>query len=111
DLADLDQQVRGGDDAVRRRLRRALPGPPPRASLARVLAVPLSEHDGDLAPVQEPADVGRLRRLDVRDRLAALLVCRPGAGHGHAPRSLAVARGRNRLRDARDGLAGLGAAL
>ncbi len=43
DVAQLDQPVRRGDDDLRRGLRRNVPADPRRASLAGVLAVPLSE--------------------------------------------------------------------
>ena len=66
-LADVDQPLRGGDDAVRRRLRGDVPADPHRPSVARrLLAVPVPEHDGDLAAVPQPADLGRLRGLDLR---------------------------------------------
>ena len=77
----------------------------------RVLAVPVSEHDGDLAAVPKPADVGRVRGLDVRDGVAALLVRRADPRPRDAARSLAVARRPRDLRHARDGLARLGAPL
>ena len=93
DVADLDQPLRRSDDAVRGRLRGLVPAPAPRASVARVLAVPVSEHDDALAAVPQPADVGRLCGLDLCDRLAAVLVRRPGSRPGDAARSLAIARG------------------
>src|SRR2546430_13681496 len=39
-----------------------------RASLVRLLAVPLSEHDDAVAAVPQPVDVGRLRRHHLRNR-------------------------------------------
>ena len=46
-LAHVDQPVRRGDDALRRGLRGDLPDLPHRPSVAgRLLAVPVSEHDG-----------------------------------------------------------------
>ena len=55
-----------------------LPGVPHRPSVAGgVLAVPVSERDGPVAAVQEPADLGRVRGLDLRDGLGRVLVCRP----------------------------------
>ena len=47
-----------------------LPGVPHRPSVAGVLAVPVPEHDEHLAAVQEPADLGRVRGVDLRDRVA-----------------------------------------
>ena len=47
---------------------------PPLAGV--VLADPLPEHDGGLAAVPQPAHLGRLRDLDLRHRVAALLVRR-----------------------------------
>ena len=46
----------------------ALPRRPP---LARLLAPAVPEHDGRVAAVPEPADLGRVRGVDLRDRLAA----------------------------------------
>ena len=57
-----------------------------------LLAVAVSEHDGRLAAVPEPADLGRVRGLDLRDRLAAVLVRRPDSRSRDAARSVAVAR-------------------
>ena len=51
-----------------------------------LLAVPVPEHDGPLAAVPQPADLGRLRGLDLRHGLAALLVRRPDPRPGDAAR-------------------------
>ena len=54
---------------------------------------PYPEHDGAVAAVPQPADVGRLRGFDLRHRLAAVLVRRPDSRSGdparprHAPRA------------------------
>ena len=50
----------------------AAPGPP----VVRLLAVPVSEHDGAVAAVPQPAGLGRVRGLDLRHGLAAVLVRR-----------------------------------
>ena len=47
-----------------------------RTSLAGLLAVPLSQHHGDLASISQSADLGCLRSLHLCDGLLALLVCR-----------------------------------
>ena len=60
--------------------------------VARVLAAAVSEHDGRLAAVPEPADLGRVRGFDLRDRVAAVLVRRPDSRSRDAARSIAVAR-------------------
>ena len=49
-------------------------------SMVGVLAVPLPEHDGNLATVSQPLDVGRVRGLDLRDGVGGLLVCRIDSG-------------------------------
>ena len=85
-LADLDQPVRRGDDPLRRRLRRAVPAVAPGPALGLLLAAPLSQHDGALAAVAQPADLGRLRRLDVRHGVAPVLVRRADPRPGHAAR-------------------------
>ena len=60
---------------------------------------------------RSPLDLGRVRGLDLRDRLAAVLVRRPDSRPGDAARPVAVARRPRHLRHAGDGLARLGAAL
>ena len=68
-LAHLDQPLFGSDDAVRRRLRRHVPDPAPGPPVAGLLADSLSEHDVAVAAAAQPADLGRVRGLDLRDRL------------------------------------------
>ena len=111
DVADVDQPLRRGDDAVRRRVRRDLPAVPHRPAVARLLAAAVSEHDGCLAAVPQPARLGRVRGLDLRDGLAAVLVRRADPRPRDAARSVAVASRPRRLRHARDGLARVGAPL
>ena len=87
-LAHLDQPLRRGDDAVRGRLRADVPADPHRPAVARgLLAAPLSEHDGDLAAVPQPADLGRVRGLDLRHGVGAVLVRGPGPRPRDAARS------------------------
>ena len=85
-LADVDQPVRRGDDAVRRRLRRAVPAAAHGPAVVLLLAAALPEHDGALAAVAEPAGLGRVRGLDLRDGLAAVLVRRPDPRPGDPAR-------------------------
>src|SRR2546422_48455 len=76
-VADVDQPVRRGDDAVRGGVRGDVPTSPYRPALAGgLLALPFPEHDGAVAAVPQPADLGRLRRLDLRHGLPAVLVRR-----------------------------------
>ena len=93
-VAQLDQPLRRGDDDLRRRVRRPLPAAPHGPAVARLLAAPLPEHDGHVAELPQPADLGRLRRLDVRDGLAALLVRRHDPGPRDAARPREEAAGR-----------------
>ena len=51
-----------------------------------LLAVPVPNQMGDVAAIPLAAAVGRVRGLHVRDRLAAVLVRRAGAGPGDAAR-------------------------
>jgi hypothetical protein len=44
--------------------------------VAGLLAVSLSKHDGNLAAVSQPVDVGRVCGFDLRDRVGDVLVCR-----------------------------------
>ena len=89
-VAHLDQPVRRGDDALRRGPGGDVPDPPPGPPVARLLARPLPQHDGALAAVAKPARLGRLRGLDLRDGVAALLVRRPDPGPRDAARPLAA---------------------
>ena len=58
-------------------LRGAVPADPYRPSVAGdLLAVPVPERDDALAELPEPAHLGRLRGLDLRHGVAALLVGR-----------------------------------
>src|SRR5260221_142043 len=72
----VDERWRG-DDAVRGGLRGLLPGLPHGPALARLLALPLPQHDGTLAELQEPPDLGRVRGLDLRNGLRDVLVRGP----------------------------------
>ena len=110
-VADLDQPVRRGDDPLRRGLRRPVPAPAPGPALGLLLAAAVSQHDGDVAAVAQPADLGRLRRLDVCHRLAPVLVRRADPRPGDPARPGEEQVGAIRLRHPGDGLARLGAAL
>src|SRR6185503_54895 len=72
-LAYVDQPLRRSDDAFRSGPGRHVSHLPPRTSVADVLAVPVSEHDGDLAAVSQPVDVGRLRSFNLRNSLGNVL--------------------------------------
>src|SRR5437879_11010978 len=110
-LAEFHQPIRRSYDAVCCGLRRYVPGAPSWASLAGVLAVPLSQHYESVAAVPKPAGVGRLRRIDVRHDLFAVLVHRIDSGPGHSARPLGKSRGADHLRHAGYGMARLGTAL
>ena len=111
EVAHLDQQVRRGDDAVRGALRRYFSVVSHRTTVARLLDAALPEHDERLAAVQEPAHLGRVRGLDLRVGVAALLVRRAASRSGDAPRPGDVARRAHDLRHPGDGLARIGAPL
>ena len=68
----------------------AAPGP----AVVLLLAVPLSQHDGALAAVPQPAGLGRVRGHDLLHRVAAVLVRRPDPRPGDAARSLDEPLGR-----------------
>ena len=79
-VAHVDQPLRRGDDDLRGGLRRHVPAPAHGpAVVRRLLAAALPEHDGPVAAVPEPADLGRVRGLDLRHGLAAVLVRRPAS--------------------------------
>ncbi len=63
-----------------------LPGDPRRPHLGHLLGVPDPEPDVDVAALQEPAALGRVRGLDLLHGLAAVLVRRPGARPRDVPR-------------------------
>ena len=65
--------------------------------LAAYWLLPVSEHDGHLAAVPQPADLGRLRGLDLPDGVADVLVRRAGPRPGDAARSRARASTSARL--------------
>ena len=97
-VAHLDQPLRRGDDALRGGLRGDVPAAPHRPAVAGgLLAVPVSEHDGPVAAVPQPADLGRVRGLDLRHGVGAVLVHRPRARHGDAARSRASRRSRSAI--------------
>ena len=87
-LADVDQPLRRGDDALRRRLRADVPADSHRPAVARgLLADAVSQRHGHLAAVPQPAHLGRVRGQHLRHRLAALLVHRahPRSGDDARP--------------------------
>jgi hypothetical protein len=52
----------------------------------RLLAAAVSQHDGPLAELPQPADLGRVRGLDLRDGVGAVLVRRPDSRPRDVPR-------------------------
>ena len=111
EMADFDQSLRRSHDAVRGLLRGALSDPAPGPSLAGLLAVSVPEHDVALAAVPQPAHLGRVRGVDVRHGVAAVLVRRIDSRSGHASRPVDAPDAAVHLRHAGDGLARLGAPL
>ena len=111
ELAELDQPVCGSDDVVRGGLRRHLPAGSHGASVAGLLDVSLSEHDGVLAAVPQPADLGRLRGLDLLHHFAGVLVRRPDSRSRDAARSRGTSLDPGHLRHPRHGMARLGPPL
>ena len=60
--------------------------------LAAYWLFPYPEHDGPVAAVPQPAHLGRVRGLDLRDGLGRVLVRRPRARPGDDARSRGVER-------------------
>ena len=90
-VAHVDQPLRRSDDDLRRHVRGDLPDLPHRPSVAGgLLAVPVSQHDGPVAAVPQPAHLGRVRGLDLRHRLGGVLVRRPHPRPGDDARSRGV---------------------
>ena len=110
-VAQLDQPLRGSHDAVRGGLRRYVPAAPHGPSVAGVLDVPVSQHDGGMATVPQPAGVGRVCGFDLRDDLGGVLVRGPGARFRHHARTGDPSGDQEDLRHPVAGLARFGAAL
>ena len=111
-LAHVDQPLCRGDDAVCRRLRRDLPARAHRPPVAGdLLAVPVPERDGPVAEFPQPAHLGRVRRLDLRHGVAALLVHRSHSRPRDVPRQDGTPGAEAPVRAAGDGLARIGAPL
>ena len=77
----------------------------------RLLAAAVPEHAWALAAVPQPADLGRVRGVDLRHGVAAVLVRRPDPRSGDAARPRQEQVAGAALRHARARLARLGAAL
>ena len=92
-VAHVDQPLRRGHDAVRGGLRRRLSrsSTPGRPWLAYWL-FPYPNTMGALAELPQPADLGRVRGLDLRHGVGAVLVRRPHPRPRHAARPRAASR-------------------
>jgi hypothetical protein len=75
-MAHVDQPFRRSDDAFCRRLRRMFPLLHTGRPWLAYWLFPVSEHDGDVASISQPFDVGRFRGFDLRDGFGFVLVCR-----------------------------------
>src|SRR5205814_8092841 len=90
-LAHLHQPFLSSHDAVRRSLRWYVSHPAPWTALARLLAVAVSQYDVAVATTAKPADLGRIRGVDIRHRVVPILVhgidsgFRHDAGQGRQP--------------------------
>ena len=111
-VADVDQPLRRGDDALCRCVRGDVPAAAYRPTVAGyLLAVPVPEHDGPVAAVPQSADLGRVCGLDLRHGVGAVLVHRTRPRHGHAARSREVSVRAAHLRHAGARMARVGQAL
>ena len=79
--------------------------------LAAYWLFPYPEHDGPLAAVQKPADLGRVRGHDLRHGFGGVLVCRPDSRPGDDAGSGGVEGQAGGLRRSVARLARLGASL
>src|SRR5262245_29524067 len=109
-MANLDQPVCRGNDALRGGLRRNVPAAPLGAPLVLLLAVSISEHDGRAAAIQEPISVGRFRGVHLLHGLPDVLVHRPDTGPGYPEGPGQKPGVSSYLWDPGDGMARLGAA-
>ena len=110
-MAHVDRAVRRGDDALRGCLRGHVPGAAHRAPVDRLLALPVPELDGPVAAVPQPADLGRVRGVDLRDGLGPVLVRGADSRPGDDARQGEVNVREAHLRDRRAWLARVGDAL
>src|SRR4051812_25584270 len=86
EMENFDQSIRRGDDVVRRRLCGPIPGISHWPPLACLLAVPISERNGNMAAVSFAADVGRICGVDLRYGFIIVLVHRTYPGFCNTPR-------------------------
>src|ERR1700730_9413664 len=76
EMADINQSLRRSDDAFRGDVRRHLPRRARWPCLDGVVSRPGPEQLRDLAELPQPADVGRVRGLNLFHRLGFVLVHR-----------------------------------
>src|SRR5579864_3593623 len=86
EVAHVHQPYRRSDDHIRSALRGHVSRAPPGTSVARLLAVPVSQYDVVLAAVSQSLSVGRIRGLHLSDCFAVVLVRRTHPGFGHIAR-------------------------
>ena len=110
-VAERHQPHRRVDDGVLRRVRRHHAGHPSRALVVCVLAVSLSQHDGNVAAVPQSAVLGLRRDPGLCHRICLVLVRRADPGHGDAEGPGDGPRTADLLRHPGAGLAGIVAAL
>src|SRR3984893_8366887 len=110
-VAHVDQPYRRSNDHIRSALRGYVSRAPPGTSVARLLAVPLSEYDVVLAAISQPLGVGRIRRFVLFYRFALVLVRWTHPGFGHIARPGPHSTETGHLRISGHGLARLRRAL
>ena len=110
-MANVDQPVRRSDDLIRRGLRGSVSALAHGSAMVLLLDVSLPQHDESLAAISQPAGLGRVCGVDLFHRLAAVLVHRPRARHGHAARSLGQSAGADCVWRVGHGLARFGVSL
>ena len=75
-VAQFDQPVCRSDDTFCRGLRRIVSGISYGPTVVGILAFSISQRDGNMAAIPQPADVGCVRGIDIRNGFAFVLVCR-----------------------------------
>ncbi len=80
-------------------------------AVAGLLAISVSEYDGNLAAISQPAGLGCVCGVDVRDGVAAVLVRGIDTGSGDVAGSGAEPGEASDLRNIRDGMERIGGAL
>src|SRR5205807_7614302 len=111
EVAYIHQPYRRSNDHIRGALRGDVSSAPPRATVACLLAVSVSQYDVVLAAIPKPSGLGCIRGLHLPDGFALVLVRRTDSRSGYLARPRPHTCEADRLRVSGYGLARLGCSL